>query len=361
MKNLGVRKKRGVLYLLGAVAVGGCGTAQADGIDRGEAEEFVRIINVEVSRVKTENFVEDIRLTAAAVANQDVMVSAEESGIVREIFVDKGVEVERGAPLAKIDDRILAAQVEQARAVAELAGQTWDRRKRLWEEDRIGSEITYLEARFGAEQSRAALKALEERLARTTIRAPFSGVWDERHVEIGSMVAPGQSVGRLIDLDPIRVVAGVPERYVPDVWIGAEANLDFDVFAEERFAARIRYVGSTVNPRNRTFPIEVILPNSSRRIKPEMVANMSVTRREVEGAIVVPQDVLVRVEDGYVVFVIAKRDGVTVAEVRPVVLGPTRRNLVVLESGIELGEQLIIVGQKSVADGDRVNIVEGRR
>ena len=153
----------------------------------------------------------------------------------------------------------------------------------------------------------------------------------------------------------------MPERYVPDVWIGAEANLDFDVFAEERFAARIRYVGSTVNPRNRTFPIEVILPNSSRRIKPEMVANMSVTRREVEGAIVVPQDVLVRVEDGYVVFVIAKRDGVTVAEVRPVILGPTRRNLVVLESGIELGEQLIIVGQKSVADGDRVNIVEGRR
>ena len=136
MKNLGVRKKRGVLYLLGAVAVGGCGTAQADGIARGESEEVVRIINVEVSRVKTENFVEDIRLTAAAVANQDVMVSAEESGIVREIFVDKGVEVERGAPLAKIDDRILAAQVEQARAVAELAGQTWDRRKRLWEEDR---------------------------------------------------------------------------------------------------------------------------------------------------------------------------------------------------------------------------------
>ena len=163
MKNLGVRKKRGVLCLLGAVAVGGCGTAQADGIDRGDSEEFTRIINVEVSRIKTENFVEEIRLTAAAVANQDVMVSAEESGIVREIFVDKGVEVERGAPLAKIDDRILAAQVEQARAVAELAGQTWDRRKRLWEEDRIGSEITYLEARFGAEQSRAALKALDER------------------------------------------------------------------------------------------------------------------------------------------------------------------------------------------------------
>ena len=218
MKNSD-NKKRGILSLLAVLAISGCGTAQADGIDRMDSDEFVRIINVEVARIETEKFVEEIRLTATAVANQDVMVSAEESGVIREIFVDKGVQVESGAPLAKIDDRVLAAQVEQARAVAELAGQTWERRKRLWEEDRIGSEIAYLEARFGAEQSMAALKGLEERLARTTIRAPFSGVWDERHVEIGSMVAPGQSVGRLIDLDPVRVGAGVPERYVPDVWV----------------------------------------------------------------------------------------------------------------------------------------------
>ncbi|HIA74728.1 MAG TPA: efflux RND transporter periplasmic adaptor subunit [Gemmatimonadetes bacterium] len=360
MKNLDTRR-RGVSALVAALAVGGCGAAQADGIDGTDSNEFVRIINVEVSHVETEKFVEEIRLTAAAVANQDVMVSAEESGVIREIFVDKGAQVERGAPLAKIDDRVLTAQVEQARAVAELAAHTWERRKRLWEEDRIGSEINYLEARFGAEQSTAALKVLEERLARTTIRAPFSGVWDERHVEVGSMVGPGQSVGRLIDLDPIRVVGGVPERYVPDVWVGAEASLDFDIFDDERVTAPIHYVGSTVNPRNRTFPIEVMLPNPGGRIKPEMVANMTVTRREVEEAIVVPQDVLVRVEDGYVVFVTAERSEGTVAEVRRVVLGPARRNLVVVESGIEAGEQLIVVGHKSVADGDRVNIVGERQ
>jgi multidrug efflux pump subunit AcrA (membrane-fusion protein) len=92
-----------------------------------------------------------------------------------------------------------------------------------------------------------------------------------------------------------------------------------------------------------------------------MVANMGVTRRAVENAIVLPQDALVRVEDGYVAFVAVERDGVEVAEVRHIGLGPTRRNLVVAESGIVAGDRLIVVGQKSVEDGDRINIVgEGR-
>jgi membrane fusion protein, multidrug efflux system len=85
-----------------------------------------------------------------------------------------------------------------------------------------------------------------------------------------------------------------------------------------------------------------------------------VTRRAVEEAVVVPQDALVRVEDGYVVFVATERGGVTVAEARPVTLGPARRNRVVVEEGVAEGERLIVVGHRSVADGDRVNVVQER-
>ena len=91
-----------------------------------------------------------------------------------------------------------------------------------------------------------------------------------------------------------------------------------------------------------------------------MVANVSVTRRALQEAMVVPQDALIRVEDGYVVFVVTQREGATVAEVRPVVLGPSQRNRVVVEEGVRPGDRLIVVGQKSVADGDRVNVVGSR-
>jgi RND family efflux transporter MFP subunit len=347
------------VFALGAlVALAACGSAQADGTEDAESSsEFVRVINVEVASVATETFVEEIRLTSVAMANQDVMLEAEESGAITELYADRGDVVRRGAPIAKIDDRILQAQVAQARAANDLASQTWDRRKRLWEEEQVGSEIAYLEARFAAEQSAAALDLLEERLARTVVRAPFSGLLDERHVDVGTMVGPGKTVGRLVDLDPIKVFAGVPERYAPDVIAGATAQLTFSALGSGSYQAPIRYVGSTIDQRSRTFPIEVELPNPDAQIKPQMVANMAVTRQEVAEAIVVPQDALVRVESGYVVFVAVEQGGNLVAEARQVTLGPTRRNLVVVKEGLSAGDRLIVVGQKSVANGDRINIV----
>ena len=349
---------RGTLALVGGLVLAGCGSAQADGA--AASEEFVRVINVEVATIEVETFVEEIRLTSVAMANRDVMVAAEESGVIRELYADRGDWVSTGDPIAKIDDRLLSAQVDQARAAAELAQQTWVRRKRLWEEEQVGSEIAYLEAKFAAQQTAATLTGLEERLARTVVRAPFGGVLDERHVDVGTMVSPSDPIGRLVDLNPIKVFAGVPERYAADIRVGGQAQMTFEALGNDVFRAAIRYVGATVNPRNRTFAIEVQLPNPNGEIKPEMVANMSVTRRQVAEAIVVPQDALVRVEDGYVVYVVAGQGGATEAEVRTVELGPTRRNLVVIESGVSLGERLIVVGQKSVANGDRVRVVGER-
>jgi membrane fusion protein (multidrug efflux system) len=346
----------GALALAASVALTGCGSAEADS----GAEAAVRIINVEVAEIATSAFVDEVTLTGTAQANRDVQVAAEEGGVIREILKEKGSRVSAGEALAKIDDAILLAQLAQARAQAGFAAQVWERRKRLWEESQIGSEIAYLEAKVGAEQAAASLGLLEERVARTTVRAPFDGVLESRGIEVGSMVGPGQPVMRVVDLDPIKIVAGVPERYAADVRAGADAVVTFDVLAGERFDATVRYVGATVDPANRTFPIEVVMANPRGVVKPAMVSNVSVTRKSLDAAVVVPQDALVRVEDGYVVFVVAEKDAHTVAEVRPVVLGPNQRDLVVVEQGVQPGDRLIVVGQKQVANGDRVNVVATR-
>lgn len=353
---MSVRWTGAVMALAASVALTGCGKAEAGA----DAQAVARVINVDVMEIATSAFVDQVSLTGTAQANQDVQVSAEESGVIREILKEKGSRVAAGEALAKIDDAILLAQLAQARAQADFATQAWERRKRLWEDSKIGSEIAYLEAKVGAEQAAASLRLLEERVARTTVRAPFDGVMESRTIEVGTMVGPGQPVARVVDLDPIKIVAGVPERFAADVRVGADAVVTFDVLPGERFDAKVRYVGSTVDPANRTFPIEVIMANPRGVVKPAMVSNVSVTRRSLAAAVVVPQDALVRVEDGYVVFVVAEQGGNTVAEVRPVVLGPNQRDLVVVEQGVQPGDRLIVVGQKQVAHGDRVNVVGTR-
>lgn len=336
------------------------GDAQANSPTEEQAQEFVRVINVEVAPVAAREFTQTVPLTGVAEAMQDVLVSAEEAGVVRSVVRDKGTRVRAGQSLFRLDDQILAAQVQTATAQAELAREVWERRRRLYEEDGIGSEVSYLEAKYGAEQAQGNLKALQERLARTTITAPISGILDERLVEVGTMVSPGTPVARVVQVDPIKILAGVPERFALDIATGAKASVQFDVMADEAFEGTITYVGATVDQGSRTFPIELTMPNPGGRIKPEMVANIEVVRQVLDEAIVIPQEAMVRVEDGYTVFVARGEGSQAVAEARPITLMATQGNEAVIAEGLSEGDRLIVVGQQQVANGDHIRVVEGR-
>lgn len=341
--------------LLVGIAAGCSGSSEASTTE--DTAQTGRIINVEVTPIRTTEFLEQIRLTGTVTANRDVTVSAEEAGVIRALPVPKGNNVSAGQVIARIDDRILRAQVAQARAQAEIARELADRRSRLFTESKVGSELAVLEARSNAQQAAANLQALTERLNRTAVRAPVSGILDDRHVEVGTMVSMGTPIARIIEVNPAKITAGVPERFAGDVLPGTPTRITFDVLPGRTFDARVSYVGTAVNPRNRTFPLEVVLPNAGRAIKPEMVANVEVVRRSVHQAIVVPQEALVRVEDGFVAYVVDESSGRPVARVRQLTLGASQRNQVVVESGLVVGDKLIVVGQNQVADGDRVAVV----
>jgi RND family efflux transporter MFP subunit len=352
LKRFGVVALSLSLAACGGEVSGNLESAPSDPASDALAEGSARLINVEVEVVEGEPFSEIIRLTGAAWANQDVTVSSEESGVVRAIVRDKGTVVRTGEWLIKIDDRILKSQVAEARAQADLAQQTWERRKRLYEDDRVGSELAYLEAKYAAEQTAARLSTLRERLARTVVRAPIDGVLDMRYVEVGTMVGVGTEIARVVSLNPVKIVAGVPERYASDVKTGGRVTVEFPVLDQE-FDGAISYVGATVNASNRTFGIELVMENPGGLIKPEMVANLQLVRQSWDDAVVIPQESLIRTEDGFSVFV--AEDGIAVA--RPVEVGASQKNVVMIESGLEPGDQLVVVGQKQIAAGDRVNIV----
>lgn len=354
------------ITLVLALAATACGGSEAKELARAEsAAQPSRLVNVEVERVGAVPFTDQVGIVGIVAANREVTVAAEEGGVIRSIEREKGGRVEAGAPLARIDDALLQAQLRQAAADAELARETYERQRRLWEEEKIGTELAYLQARYAAERAAANLQLLQERVARTTIRAPISGILDARLIEVGTMVAAGTPVARIVDLSQVKVIGGVPERFAAEVATGARARLSIDGLnggSASPLEGRISFVGTTVNEQDRTFPIEVVLANPGA-VKPGMVVTVGIDRRTLDAAVVVPQEAVVRTEAGYIVYVAASRDGITFAEARPVVTGPSRRGRIVIEAGLSAGEEVVVVGQQRVVAGDRLQVVgrtEGR-
>jgi len=354
------RRNRG--WQVAAVAVAGMAAAGCGGSEAGaseDAEAFVKVVNVETTTVERRSFAATVRLTGEAEPETDVTVSAEESGVVARFVARRGQRVARGDAIARIDDAVLASQVEEARAMAQLAEDRYVRQRRLWEEEQIGSEIAYLQAKSEAEASAARLEQLRTRLARTVIRAPVAGTVDEHLVDAGEIVQPGTPVARLVDASRLEISGGVPERYAPRVSPGASAEITFDILPGRVFDGEISFVGSAVDRQSRTFPIEIAMDNPDGEVKPYMIANVRVLMRRIEDAIVVPRDVLLRTEEGQQAIVVEEGENGPVAVARDVTLGATSENEVVVTSGLEAGDRLVVRGHQLVDPGDRVRIVGG--
>ena len=346
----------GLIPMLGAC---GSGSANASEDAAETASEYVKVVNVEATRVESGEFTAFVRITGEAEAEHDITVSAEEGGRLVRFFTEKGDQVGRGAPIAKIDDEILRAQVEEARASAELERERYLRQKQVWEEEKIGSEITFLQTKYQADQANARLNLLQARLNRTTVRSPVAGIVDDRYVDAGEVVISGTRIARVIDTRRLKITGGIPERFSPFIKVGGKAIITFDVLQGRPFEGIIRYVGEAIDPGSRTFPIEILMDNPDGAVKPQMIANVRVATDRLEAVVVVPQEVILRTELGYQVFVVGERDGSPVAEARPVVLGPSFENRAVVESGLEPGDLLVTKGHQLVDPGDHVQIVDG--
>lgn len=340
-----------------AAAVAACSGSNVGATE--DAEAYVKVVNVETVVLEPRSFAATVRMTGEAEPETDVTVSAEEAGTLERFVAARGSRVARGGVIARIDDAVLAAQVEEARAMAQIARDRYERQRRLWEEEGIGSEIAYLEAKSEAEATEARHRQLQTRLDRTVVRAPVAGTVDDHLVDAGEVVQPGMPVARIVDASRLEISGGVPERFASRVSVGDSTRITFDILPGRVFDGEISFVGTAVDRQSRTFPIEIAMENPDGDVKPYMIANVRVLMRRIENAIVVPRDVLMRTETGYQAIVVVDDERGPVAEARDVVLGATSENEVVVTSGLEAGDRLVVRGHQMVDPGDRVRIVGG--
>ena len=290
--------------------------------------------------------------------NQNLVIYPEFSGVLSGVYVKEGQKVSKGQILAKIDDGGLSQQLSQLKIQSNLAKTTFERQERLWNQ-KIGSEIQYLQAKAAYESQLEATKQLQQQIGKTVVRAPFSGTIDDVITDQGSVVAPGQSqLFRIVNLDDMYIETDVPERYVSDIIKGKEVNVVFPFLGKE-INAKVRQAGNFINPANRTFRVEVAIPNKDTAIKPNLTAKLKINDYTNKKAILIPQSIISENAEGqqYVYTITNKVENKARVKREFIETGRTQGDYIEVLSGIANNEEIIDEGARSVKDGQEVKIL----
>lgn len=308
---------------------------------------------------KKEAFNHFIEIQGDVATKQNVVLYPEFSGTLSRVFVKEGQKVTQGQILAKIDDGGLSQQLSQIEVQAALAKTTFERQEKLWNQ-KIGSEIQYLQAKANYEAQQNAVNQMKAQVAKTTIRAPFSGIIDDVMSEQGTVVSAGMSeVIRIVNLGEMYIEAEVPENFLSSVTEGKKVEIYFPVLGET-ISSTVRQVASYINPNNRTFKVEVSVPTKNKNIKPNLTAQLKINDYTNEHAILIPQSVLSENAEGEQYIYITNQgsnDSEFIAKRVIVSTGKTEGDYVEILEGIKDGDTIIYEGARSVKDGQFVQIL----
>lgn len=318
---------------------------------------------LEVFPIAFDDFIE---LTGTIEANHDVIVSARTTGTL-EMIARLGQTVRAEQTVARIDDGLLQtahrrteAQVHNARAALRIAQDSYDRQQPLFADSIISAlEFTRLETTL--DQAKSALSLAEaahdqatRQLANTILPAPITATVEERYVEPGERVVGGTRLLRLVDSHSVQVVAGISERYAGEIEIGTPARISPRSAGAPARTGRVSFAGSVIDPNSRSFEVKISVDNSDRKLKPEMIVQLAVVRLTVEDALVIPGNAITRNEAGMAIYVVEEREEGSFAQRRSITIGPEYANRVVVSGGLAAGEIVVIRGQSTLGDGDRI-------
>ena len=317
------------------------------------AKSFVLVNTV---TTKTETINHFSKFQGIIKTDQNMILYPEFSGRVSKIYVDEGDVVKKGQALAKIDDGGLYNELKLVESQAKLAKTIYERQSKLWN-DKIGSEIQYLEAKTNYEIQNNRLKSITESLAKTTITAPFSGTIDEIFIEEGNLVSPPMmpdqgNAFRIINLNELYVESVIPESFIGKIKKGAEVQIEIPVL-NKSFNSTIKHSVSSINQLSRTFKIEVTVPKNDLDLIPNLNVEVNVLDYTNSQAILVPESIVSEDSDNnkFLFTVLNNKAKKTIVET-----GYTQNGMIEITIGLDVNEIVINEGGRIVKDGQNVKI-----
>ena len=315
-------------------------------------EAVVKSKEVIVKELQPSRFEHFVQTQGMIESEENIQVSAKMPGVVTEVFVQEGQDVRRGQTLAQIDNSLVLRSIEELKASLELSRTVYDRQKNLWDQ-KIGTEVQYLQAKNNKESLEKRLAALNEQNEQTRIKSPINGIVDQVTVKIGQNIMPGAPAVRVVNNADLKVKAQVSEAYVLNIKKGDKVMVSVPDLKKD-IEAKVTFVGRSIDQLSRTFAVEAKL-NGVQDLRANMSVVLKVVYKSVPDALTVPVNVVQEVNSEKVVYVAQERDGHLVAAKKPVVIDGVFDGKAQVQ-GLSTGDKIITVGYQGLSDGTIIKI-----
>lgn len=312
-----------------------------------EAEENAVLVAVE--EVVPVTFSHKIEVRGSVASRRNVMISSQINGKIESVRVREGQKVSKGRVLLTLDADIIRNNIAELKTSLELAEAVYERQANLWKK-KIGTEIQYLEAKNNKESLERRLATAQSQLDQAIIKAPFSGTVDAVPAREGEMALPGNPLVRMVSRENMYIEAEVSERYIGNFNAGDSVELYFPVH-NKRISSTITSSSEVINAENRTFTIEVALPELGFQASPNQVVVLKLTDYSAEDALVVPTEIILSDQSGKFIYTTQNKEGHTEAVKTRVEVGKSYDGNTEILEGLSANEEVILEGYRDVADG----------
>lgn len=311
---------------------------------------------VAIQPVKDSLFAHYLEVQGNINTKENVLIQPEFPGALVALNVKAGQTVSKGQVLGRVDDGGMSEQLASVENQYALAKTTYERQKNLWNQ-KIGSEIQFLNAQSQMVSAQKAVAQIKAQIAKTVIRAPFSGVIDEVFVERGEVVsASPRGLMRLVNLNNMYVSTSVPETYIGKLKVGTAVEVTLSALGKT-YTGKVRQVASNINPNNRSFGIEIAVPNTDNLLRPNQVAKLKITDYINPKALTVPSNSIQKDGQGnqFVFTAIDVKGSTATAKKTIVTLGKSANNVTEILSGLNPKDFIVTDGVNAISEGMKLN------
>lgn len=312
----------------------------------------VKMKDVAVTELALTKFDHFVQTQGHVEAEDNISISPKAPGVVTAVYVTEGQQVSKGKVLAQIDNAVIMRSIESLRTQMELAQTVYERQKNLWDQ-KIGTEVQFLQAKNSKENLERQLASLEEQNDMMRIKSPINGTIDEVFVKVGEAASSAQPAIRVVNTSDLKLTAKVSEAFITQVKKGNKVLVTIPELKKD-LESTVTFVSRTIDPLSRTFTVEVKLP-SETYLRPNMTGIVKVIFHSEPSAITVPINVVQDINGEKVVFVAESSGKNTVAR-KKVVRVEGVYNGQAQVSGLTAGQKVITFGYQGLNDGEFLKI-----